>query len=212
MAAPAAINQGGKRSHMLKTARDFADYLLPRNPFIEMLGVSGSLSNPDSTEHDDIDFFVIAQRDKVWDCFTICLLTGWLYFRKIQKSRTFLCFNYLIDKTAAVGEIKCDRQASREYLNLIVLRGQAKYREILAQKKDIKHFYPLEYEKRISEQLQEKQQSSHSFQRAVLLLKPAVIVSAKLLEKQRKKRYAQRPGYTTRKIYSNTKVIRSNFY
>lgn len=212
MAAPVATDTDRERLRLLGLARDFSRYLLIRNPFIKMLGVSGSLSNPDSHQHDDIDFFIIAEKDRVWDCFTLCLLTGWRYCRLINKPRTFLCFNYLIDETQAIAEIENNAATAREYLNLIILQGQNTFRRILTQKKEIKKFYPLEYNRRLQDQNDERRYRQKSSSRLLLCLKPGVIVASKWREWQRKKIHNHGPGARPNKIYSTKKVIRSNFY
>ena len=64
-------------------------------PFVEAVGISGSLSKNVMHEDGDIDYFVITKKGRLWICRT--LLIG---FKKIVllNSRKYFCLNYFVDE------------------------------------------------------------------------------------------------------------------
>lgn len=200
---------------MLAEGREFARYVLDRNPFIKVLGISGSLSNPDRSHHDDIDFFVITGHGNVWECFALCLWHGFRYARKHRRPRTHFCFNYVIDESHAVQEIEDTEKAANEYLNVVVLFGQYTYQKILRQKKGMKDFYPERYKKTLASSLIKEKNKPALTQKTPLILKiirPFIRVLTHFMSWRRKIKQKRLTGRISRKIYTNRYVIRSHFY
>ncbi len=193
------------RQEMLSHGEEFASYLLQKNPFIKMLAISGSLTNPDSNEHEDVDFFVISTKNRVWECFASCVFYGWLYARKLGKPRTYFCFNYLIDESYANEEISIDEKIAKEMLNLKVVLGKGKFREILKSKGEIERLYPSEYHEAL--QADGKEIPGGGGRGEFFgVVRPLFVALAKAMELRRKRRHA------SGKIYSNSRVIRSHFH
>lgn len=199
------------RHEMIKIAGDFGNYLSRRNPFIKLLAISGSLTNSHIHKHEDIDFFIVSKKNKVWSCFAACIFYGFLYCKKLKKNRNFFCFNYLIDEKHIKGEIKINKSAAREILNLKILCGQQVYEDILIKnKKEIFDFYPRQYIKRLAEienSLVGDEKVDNSGRGAFFIfIKPLFKLLAKLFEYKRKLKYK------TNKIYSNSYIIRSHLH
>ena len=65
------------RTGLLEVARRFAEYMGRRNPYLRMMAVSGSLTRAEHRgPHDDIDFFAITGRGRLWQGFMACLWNG----------------------------------------------------------------------------------------------------------------------------------------
>ena len=61
------------REDLLRIARDYARHVTERNPYIRMLAVSGSVSRPEHDgTHEDVDFFVVTSKGRVWEGFLGC--------------------------------------------------------------------------------------------------------------------------------------------
>ena len=131
MVHPAKADQTD-RAELLRIARDYARYVMARNPYIRMLAVSGSVSRPEHDgAHDDVDFFVVTGKGRVWEGFLGCLLQGWRYCRRLGAPRTFLCFNYLVDERHPEEVDLSHPDYAREFLQLEVLTGIEVYAELL---------------------------------------------------------------------------------
>lgn len=194
------------REEMLSHGQEFSHHLLERNPFIKMLAISGSLTNPDLEEHKDVDFFVVSKKGKVWDCFASCVFHGFLYARKLGKSRTYFCFNYLIDESAVKEEVKVDEKTAMEIVNLHVVYGHDVFRRLMEEKREIKDFCPAEYGRLMGTITPETLKPNGASGIFSTLSTPLFIPLAKLFELKRKL------SHKSDKIYSDTKVIRSHYY
>jgi|GEM_PF-3237816 len=199
------------REDLLKAGYRFGDYLVQKNPFIKMLAISGSLTNDDYLTHDDIDYFVITERGRIWECFASCLFYGYLYAKQMKKSRTFFCFNYLIDEEYVEDEIQVNGKSAREIINLKVIYGRETYRDILRIKESIADYYPSEYKEKISEN-DVSPISTRKKGLPFILAKPLFRPVAKFFEMKRKFKYGNHADYTINKIYSNAHTIRSHFH
>ena len=110
------------RARVLEVARQCGQYIWQRNPSLRMLAISGSLTREDHRgNHDDADYFAIADKGHVWEAFLGCIWHSWRFSRRLGLSRKFFCFNYIIDE-AYPEEIDLSRpEYVRELLLLEVL-------------------------------------------------------------------------------------------
>lgn len=67
--------------------------LISRIPWVKYLGLTGANAFESCREQDDIDLFLITQKDRLW----ICYLTLALFSKALGK-RGVLCINYLVDE------------------------------------------------------------------------------------------------------------------
>jgi 2-polyprenyl-3-methyl-5-hydroxy-6-metoxy-1,4-benzoquinol methylase len=205
------------REGLLRIARDYARHVTERNPYIRMLAVSGSVSRPEhGGTHDDVDFFVVTDKGRVWEGFLGCLLQGWRYCRRLGVPRTFLCFNYLVDEGHPEEIDLSHPDYAREFLQLEVLTGMEVYAELLD------YFAPLlgAAEPKLFDQIRARvngrldgstpgvvadTSTRRRWSLVYRLLRIPLVVATKWRERGRKRYYPG--GY----IYSNRRVIRSHF-
>jgi hypothetical protein len=71
--------------------------LIARFPFVRGVALTGTLSKGVFHEGDDVDFFVVTAKDRVWVCRTLLML-----FKKVVllDSHRFFCVNYLVAEDA----------------------------------------------------------------------------------------------------------------
>ena len=71
--------------------------LIARFPFVRGVALTGTLSKGAFHEGDDVDFFVVTAKDRVWVCRTLLML-----FKKVVllDSHRFFCVNYLVAEDA----------------------------------------------------------------------------------------------------------------
>lgn len=89
-------------------------------PFVEAVGVSGSLSKGYYDQDSDIDFFVITKPNKVWLCRTFLMLYKKIF---LLNSRKYFCINYFMSSGCLEVQEK-NRFTATEIKTLIPFRGK----------------------------------------------------------------------------------------
>ena len=89
-------------------------------PFVESVGVSGSLSKGYYDTDSDIDFFVITKHNKLWVCRTLLMLYKKIF---LFNSRKYFCVNYFISDQQLEIEEK-NRFTATELKTLIPMQGK----------------------------------------------------------------------------------------
>ena len=120
-----------------KIAR-FITAFICRLPFVRGVMISGSLSKNAISKNDDIDYFIIAKKGRLWLCKFFILL-----FKKIflLNSRKYLCINYFIDERCLEIADKNIFTAT-EIVFLVPLRNQEIYKQFLDANSWTKLFFP----------------------------------------------------------------------
>lgn len=90
--------EGEKRFDALYPRIDKTTQRLRRFPFVQFVGLSGSLSKGYAPENADIDLFIIAKKNKLWVCRTVLHLFKKISF--LKGSQHWYCMNYFVDETA----------------------------------------------------------------------------------------------------------------
>lgn len=92
------LNANRLANRFLPIAFKFSNVLF-RFPFVRGICLSGSISKNSFYEGNDIDFFVIAEKKRIWLLQLIIM-----FYRKSmsRKRRHFFCINYLIEKGSSV--------------------------------------------------------------------------------------------------------------
>jgi len=89
--------------NLLKKAYTIAAFLY-KFPYVRGIGISGSLSKNFADEKADIDFFVIAKRNRLW------IARTWMHmFKKLTYlagKQDWFCMNYYVDEDALLIEEK----------------------------------------------------------------------------------------------------------
>lgn len=99
--------------------------LIAKFPFVEGIGVSGSLSKGYYDTDSDIDFFIITRHNKLWICRTLLMLYKKIF---LLNSRKYFCINYFISSQQLEIEEK-NRFTATELKTLIPMHGAAIFRE-----------------------------------------------------------------------------------
>lgn len=71
-------------------------------PFIEFVGLSGSLAKGYASETADIDLFIVTRENRLWICRTLLHLFKKLSF--LKHSQHWYCMNYFVDEKALLIE------------------------------------------------------------------------------------------------------------
>ncbi len=112
--------------------------IIKKSPFVRTVCVSGSLSKNNMDENSDVDYFIIADENKVYTCKFFLIL-----FKKIflLNSRKYFCVNYIID--AAHLEIPDkNRFTATEIAYLIPLNNEKLFQKFMAHNDWYKTYYP----------------------------------------------------------------------
>ncbi len=99
--------------------------LISKFPFVEAVGVSGSLSKGYYDSKSDIDFFVITRPNKLWICRTFLMLYKKIF---LLNSRKYFCINYFMSSGNLEVEEK-NRFTATEIKTLIPFQGKAAFTE-----------------------------------------------------------------------------------
>ena len=112
----------------LKKAKKRATFIA-KFPFVEAVGVSGSLSKGYYDQNSDIDFFVITKPNKVWLCRTFLMLYKKIF---LLNSRKFFCINYFVSSENLEIQEK-NRFTATEIKTLIPFHGKQTFEEFYQQ-------------------------------------------------------------------------------
>lgn len=95
--------------------------LISKFPFVEAVGVSGSLSKGYYDHNSDIDFFVITKPNKLWLCRTFLMLYKKIF---LLNSRKYFCINYFMSSGNLEVEER-NRFTATEIKTLIPFQGKS---------------------------------------------------------------------------------------
>jgi len=97
--------------------------LISKFPFVEAVGVSGSLSKGYYDSKSDIDFFVITRPGRLWICRTFLMLYKKIF---LFNSRKYFCINYFMSSGNLEVEEK-NRFTATEIKTLIPFQGKTAF-------------------------------------------------------------------------------------
>ena len=104
----------------MKIANDKAKFVSRYFPFVEAIGISGSLSKGYFDENSDVDFFIITKPNRLWFCRTILVLYKKIFLFDSEK---YFCMNYFItDDNLKISEQ--NRFTATEITTLMPLYGK----------------------------------------------------------------------------------------
>lgn len=89
-------------------------------PYVEAVGISGSLSKGYYDNESDIDFFVITKPNKLWICRTLLMLYKKIF---LFNSRKYFCVNYFISSNQMEIEEQ-NRFTATELKTMIPMQGK----------------------------------------------------------------------------------------
>jgi len=120
----------------LKKAAQKARFIA-RFPYVEAVGISGSLSKGYYDNESDIDFFVITKPNKLWICRTLLMLYKKIF---LFNSRKYFCVNYFISSGAMEIEEQ-NRFTATELKTLIPMQGKTTFRKFYDQNEWVKNYF-----------------------------------------------------------------------
>lgn len=94
-------------------------------PFVEAVGVSGSLSKGYYDKDCDFDFFIIATPNRVWVCRTLLMLYKKIF---LLNSRKYFCVNYFISSSNLEINEK-NRFTATEIKTLLPFQGKKAFQD-----------------------------------------------------------------------------------
>ena len=109
---------------VIKKAQSRA-YFISKFPFVECVGISGSLSKNYYDENSDIDFFVITKRNRLWLCRLFLVVYKKIFLFNSYKQ---FCINYYITANCLEIEEK-NRFTATEITTLIPITGKSIFSE-----------------------------------------------------------------------------------
>jgi len=134
----------------LGSAASLANLLTRLVPFIRTIAVTGSVAYGSADKWDDVDLFIITERNRLWFSTFLMLLQIRLY--KILGLRAAyllpFCLSYLHDEESFSIESRRSRKNplfARELLKAKPIAGTAKYRSILEENRWVGEFYSTPY-------------------------------------------------------------------
>ncbi|HXZ89609.1 MAG TPA: nucleotidyltransferase domain-containing protein [Candidatus Dormibacteraeota bacterium] len=135
----------------LESAASFASLLTRLVPFIRTIAVTGSVAYGSAEKWDDVDLFVITERNRLWISTFLMLLQIRLYKMLGLRAAHLLpfCLSYLHDEESFSNESRRSRTNplfARELLKAKPIAGAEKYRRILEENRWVGEFYSTPYE------------------------------------------------------------------
>ena len=111
--------------------------LIAKFPYVEAVGISGSLSKGYYDKESDIDFFVITKPNKLWICRTLIMLYKKIF---LLNSRKYFCVNYFISSNQMEIQEK-NRFTATELKTLIPMHGKTVFNKFYQSNKWINTYF-----------------------------------------------------------------------
>ena len=136
----------------LAQADDFLRRLGRFCPWIELAGISGSTAYAGTKPEDDLDFFLVVERRRLWISLLLAMATA-RFLRLRSKSSPVYCFNRVVERADCELTFRATREPlfAREALNLVVLRGNGLYGHLLASAGWIERLFPRLFAMRLND-------------------------------------------------------------
>jgi len=127
----------------VRSVRSFAERLATLCPWLRLVGISGSVAYGRTRERDDIDFFLVTNRDRVWITLLFAMVLAKLHRRRASSAPVY-CFNRVLDEARCAEAFRTSQGPlfAREALNIHVLTGETYYRELLQSAVWMERFFP----------------------------------------------------------------------
>ncbi len=121
-------------------------------PWINLAGISGSTAYGGAKPGDDIDFFLITARHRLWISLFFAMAMARLG-RLRSKNSPVYCFNRIAEQADCEKAFRESREPlfAREALNLAILHGRALYGHLLASAPWMEIIFPELYATRLRE-------------------------------------------------------------
>lgn len=129
---------GNRKAEEIHTKAEKVSKFISKFPYVEGVGISGSLSKGYYDGNGDIDFFIITSKKRLWIARTFLILYKKIF---LLNSKKFFCVNYFISTNALEIDEK-NRFTATELLTLIPMFGNGSFHEFYEQNKWVSEFLP----------------------------------------------------------------------
>jgi hypothetical protein len=134
----------------LESASTFAKLLTKLVPFIRTIAVTGSVAYGSAGKWDDVDLFVVTERNRLWLSAFLMLLQIRLYkVLRLRPSHLLpFCLSYVHDEQGFSAESRRNQANAlfaRELLKAIPIAGSKTYKRILEENRWVSEFYSASY-------------------------------------------------------------------
>ena len=130
--------KGNKKAREVYAKAERVSRLISRFPYVEGVGISGSLSKGYFDENGDIDFFVITSKKRLWIARTLLILYKKIF---LLNSKKYFCVNYFISTNALEIDEK-NRFTATELLTLIPMFGNGSFHEFYQKNRWVNSYLP----------------------------------------------------------------------
>jgi len=127
-----------------QAAQAFSDRLVRTCPWIRIVAISGSTAYAGSRRRDDVDFYLVTRRKRLWITLLFALTSA--RFHRLRSSDSpQLCFNRILEENECLDAFRSDRDPlfAREALSLRILQGRDYYRELLSSAAWMEEVFPV---------------------------------------------------------------------
>jgi len=130
--------QGNKMAKEIFSKANKVSKFISKFPFVEGVGISGSLSKGYYDDEGDIDFFIITSPNRLWIARTLLILYKKIF---LLNSRKFFCVNYFISTNALEIDEK-NRFTATELVTLMPMYGNGSFHDFYKQNTWVHGFLP----------------------------------------------------------------------
>ena len=128
-------NQMAKDIHKKATT---VSRFISKFPYVEGVGISGSLSKGYYDEDGDIDFFIMTAPKRLWVARTLLILYKKIF---LFNSKKYFCVNYFISTNSLEIEEK-NRFTATELTTMLPMYGNGSFHEFYEQNKWVTNYLP----------------------------------------------------------------------
>ncbi len=121
--------EGNKKAKNIFSKAQKVSKFIARFPYVEGVGISGSLSKGFYDDDGDIDFFIITSPGRLWIARTLLVLYKKIF---LLNSRKYFCVNYFIASNSLEIEEK-NRFTATELVTLMPMYGNGSFHEFYKQ-------------------------------------------------------------------------------
>jgi len=125
-------------------AQEFSNRLIIACPWIRVIGISGSTAYGGSKSQDDVDFYLVTGRNRLWITLLFAMISARFHRLKSSDSPQF-CFNRILEEYECRDAFRSNKDPlfAREALNLRILQGGDYFRELLSSATWMERLFPV---------------------------------------------------------------------
>ncbi len=129
---------GNKMAKEIHDKANKVSRFISKFPYVEGVGISGSLSKGYYDDEGDIDFFIITAPKRLWIARTFLILYKKIF---LLNSKKYFCVNYFISTNALEIDEK-NRFTATELVTLLPMYGNGSFHDFYEKNKWVTNFLP----------------------------------------------------------------------